>query len=60
MPGRTLPLLKLPGQGCPLYLPPRSSLGVGEIRGRSDHSALAVASWEGDLSLMACASTLFR
>ncbi|MCI95955.1 hypothetical protein A2U01_0117254, partial [Trifolium medium] len=30
----------------PPYLPPRSSLGVGRIRRRSDHSALAVASWE--------------
>ncbi|MCH96699.1 hypothetical protein A2U01_0017688, partial [Trifolium medium] len=37
--------LKLPDQGCPIYLPPRSSLGVGGIHGRSDHSALAVASW---------------
>ncbi|MCI41711.1 hypothetical protein A2U01_0062945, partial [Trifolium medium] len=51
---------KLPYQGCPPYLPPRSSLGVGEIRGRSDHTALTVASWEGGLSLMACGSTLFR
>ncbi|MCI14161.1 hypothetical protein A2U01_0035288 [Trifolium medium] len=51
---------KLPGQGCPLYRLPRSSLGVGGIRGRLDHSALAVASWEWGMSLMACASTLFR
>ncbi|MCI37223.1 hypothetical protein A2U01_0058447, partial [Trifolium medium] len=33
--------------GVPPYLPPRSSLGVGGILGRSDRSALAVASWEG-------------
>ncbi|MCH91994.1 hypothetical protein A2U01_0012926 [Trifolium medium] len=44
---------KLPGQGCPLYLPPRSSLGVSEICGRLERSAHAVASWEGGLSLMA-------
>ncbi|MCH82588.1 hypothetical protein A2U01_0003399 [Trifolium medium] len=51
---------RLPGQGCPLTYPQGLRLVRGGVCGRLNRPAHAVASWEGGLSLMACASTLYR